>query len=98
LTAFLNGNIRSAASDITENGENTFAVSENVDVELFLISSKMNVNCHVVISQKFDDWSQSKPDGDVLHCSENTAVGNRSIEDVTSAKICAMENIEALLC
>jgi hypothetical protein len=49
-----------------------------------------------ITCEEHDDLEQLNPDVEVLHFSENTAIGNKSIEDASSAPIPTKKDNEVL--
>jgi hypothetical protein len=68
--------------------------------QLFLKTKKINPSCYSfdqsITSEEHHDLEQLNPDIEVLNFSENKAIGNKSIEDVSSAPISTKKDNEVL--
>jgi hypothetical protein len=97
VTAFLKGSNPSASSDIPENKQNESVVSENLNDESAVSQDQENESNVLqfdqsVTSEEHVDLEQLNPDVAVIQFFENTAIGNKSTEDVSSAPIPTMKD------
>jgi hypothetical protein len=100
MTAFLKGSNPSASSGIPENQQNESVVSENLSDKSAVSQNQENESSLLqfdqsIINEEHDNLEQLNPD-EVLQFSENTAIGNKSIEDVSSAPIPTKKDDEVL--
>jgi hypothetical protein len=76
---------------ISENLNDESAVSQDQENESILLEFDQSIT-----SEEHDYLEQLNPDAEVLQFSENTAIGNKSIEDVSSAPIPTEKDDEVL--
>jgi hypothetical protein len=101
MTAFLKGSNPSASLGVPENQQNESVLSENLSDESAVSQDQENESSLLQFDQSItgegnDDLEQLNPDVAVLQFSENTAIGNKSIEDVSSAPIPTKKDDEVL--
>jgi hypothetical protein len=88
----LKGSNPSASLGIPENQQIKSLVSENLNDESAVSQDEENESSLLqfnqsITSEEHDDLEQLNPGVEVLQFSENTGIGNKSIEDVSSAPI-----------
>jgi hypothetical protein len=92
MTAFLKGSNSSASSGIPANQQIESVVLKNLNDESVISQDQENESSLLqfdqsISSEEQNDLEQLDPDVEVLQFSENTAIGNKSFEDVSSASI-----------
>jgi hypothetical protein len=97
----LKGSNPSASSGVPENKQSESVVSENLSYESAVSQDQENESSLLqfdqsITTEEHDDLEQLNPDVEVLQFSENTATGNKSIEDVSSAPIPTNKDDEIL--